>query len=572
MKNMSAHHSAKASHGHPGGHGHGKGPKLPPPYHLSEKAKPTLVASFVLAWVAVAAMGMTVVSFGQVVDVLLAGIQGARWVGLSGEQVLNVPGLRGLFLWPVVVMISLRVRAVVVSRGMIREENLVRHRVVDAVFEKGAAAQSSTRGGSVVSLATESAEKMMRLRQSFLGQVVASLSSPLLVVALIVIFVDWVSGLILLAFIPMVPLLVWLFRKIVSKVSTGSQDARKDLAAAYMDALQSLTSLRLLGAGERIGDDLEAVGERNRVAIMKLLKSNQLILFVMDAAFSLALVTVAAALALWRLSAGALTPGEAVALVGLSILLLEPMDQVGAFFYEGMGGLGAQRGIYGFLRGAKGAHTATVKQADGCAVDMDDVHFAYGEAEVLRGASLRVGLGERVALVGPSGQGKSTLLGVIRGDLAPQSGTVAVSETPATVAQTTWLFSGTIADNLRVAKEDATEDEMWAALERARLAEEVRRMPDGLDTELGERGLGLSGGQAQRLSLARALVSGRKLLLLDEPTSHVDLGSEREILAAIEGIGPEYTLIMVTHRASSLAHMDRVLTVREGRVEEEVQI
>ena len=105
---------------------------------------------------------------------------------------------------------------------------------------------------------------------------------------------------------------------------------------------------------------------------------------------------------------------------------------------------------------------------------------------------------------------------------------------------------------------------MWAALERARVADEIRRMPSGLDTQLGEQGLGISGGQAQRISLARAIISGRRIILLDEPTSHVDLASEREILAAIDDLGRDHTLIMVTHRTTTLRHMDRIITVNNG--------
>jgi hypothetical protein len=150
------------------------------------------------------------------------------------------------------------------------------------------------------------------------------------------------------------------------------------------------------------------------------------------------------------------------------------------------------------------------------------------------------------------------------GDLIPRSGQVTLREASASVAQTTWLFTGTIADNLRIARPDATEADMWAALERARVADEIRRMPSGLDTQLGEQGLGISGGQAQRISLARAIISGRRIILLDEPTSHVDLASEREILAAIDDLGRDHTLIMVTHRTTTLRHMDRIITVNNG--------
>ncbi|WP_245802973.1 ABC transporter ATP-binding protein [Corynebacterium phocae] len=292
-----------------------------------------------------------------------------------------------------------------------------------------------------------------------------------------------------------------------------------------------------------------------------------MILFVIDVTFSVALVTVAAGLAIHGVRAGTLSEGQGIMLLGLSILLLEPMDQVGAFFYIGMGGLGSQRGIFGFLRGARASSSddsVDVPESADPAVVVRDLRFGY-DKPIFDGVSFTVARGARVAIVGRSGQGKSTLLALLQGELVPDSGTVAVGVS-AVVRQSTWLFSGTIADNLRLARPEATDAELWQALERARVADEVRALPAGLDTQLGEQGLGLSGGQAQRISLARAVVSGRPVILLDEPTANVDLRSESEILSAIGDLGREFTVIMATHRAGAVEHMDRVLHVEGGKI------
>ncbi|MDO4900137.1 ABC transporter ATP-binding protein/permease [Actinomyces sp.] len=196
---------------------------------------------------------------------------------------------------------------------------------------------------------------------------------------------------------------------------------------------------------------------------------------------------------------------------------------------------------------------------------------------VLTGIDLEVAAGEHLAVVGPSGAGKSTLMALIAGDLLPASGIVrvagvvsaaatqdAIRSASAVVTQTTWLFTGTVADNLRLADPTATEERMWQALAAANLADEVRALPEGLHTDVGERGSRLSGGQAQRLSLARAFLADRPLLLLDEPTSQVDLAGEAQIIDAIERLSAGRTVITVSHRAAALTHADRVVTVKDG--------
>ena len=206
---------------------------------------------------------------------------------------------------------------------------------------------------------------------------------------------------------------------------------------------------------------------------------------------------------------------------------------------------------------------------------------AAASRAVLTGVDLSVEAGEHVAVVGPSGAGKSTLVALAGGDLLPAAGTVRVAGTASTaetqeavraasavVAQTTWLFTGTIADNLRLADPDADDERLWQALQAANLAEEVRRMPDGLGTRLGEQGLGLSGGQAQRVSLARAFLADRPLLILDEPTSQVDLDSEAQIVEAIDRLARGRTVLTVSHRAGALTASDRVVRVADGGVRE----
>ncbi|WP_240611233.1 ATP-binding cassette domain-containing protein [Actinobaculum sp. 313] len=363
-------------------------------------------------------------------------------------------------------------------------------------------------------------------------------------------------------------------------------------------------------------------GEKNRGAIMRLLAGNQVVIIVMDGLFSLALICCTAAVTVARVHAGAVTVSQALTIMLLAALLLEPLVQVAGFFYIGMGGMAAERAIGRYLSSAEravsettaaessttgvaatgnmGKQSASTVQATASeastatadaaalagefpavdpalAIQADHLTYDYGRGPVLHGIDLAVPQGGKVAIVGRSGAGKSTLLALLRGSQPLQGGRLLlggenaadhnaawIRRQSASVAQTTWLFTTTIAENLRLARPDATEEEMWAALRKAHVAEDIERMPLGLNTPAGEEGALISGGQAQRLSLARAFLSGRRILLLDEPTSQIDMESEAHIINAITELDHDWTVLIVTHRPSLLRLADSVWELDGG--------
>lgn len=476
-----------------------------------------------------------------------------------------------------------------------QEELQLRHRLVEHLMDLGTQERSAERTGSIVSLLTDDVERISFYRQTFIGPMIGSMLAPIVTILIIGTTIDWeIAGWLALV-IPFVPLFIASFEVIFRKVSGKTVSARRLLSAQYLDALQGLTTLRTFRAAKRVARQLEDIGENNRVSMMRMLFGNQLVIFVVDAVFSLAMITLASFLAYLALMDGDISVGQAVAVVLLSTIMLEPLDRIGQFFYVGMGGLAAQRKARAFLhekpayhviseeKGQTDSTAATPLAAAPGAITMRNVTFSYGSGEdtrnVLKNINLTIHPGEHVGLVGPSGGGKSTLAGLILGDLTPRTGSVTVAgrvvaKVPAAdirrgtaaVNQTTWLFTGTLADNLRIAKPDATTTEMWTALEKAALAEEVRNMPEELDTQVGERGYSLSGGQAQRLAIARAILADAPIMVFDEPTSHVDINSETAILRSLEKIGKGKTVLTIAHRRSALRDVDRILALQDGKL------
>ena len=418
-----------------------------------------------------------------------------------------------------------------------------------------------------MTLMTDNAERMSEYRQVYLGATLAALAIPFLTLAYVT-SLDPLLGLGIMAACPLVPLAIWGFMRLFRKVSAASRKERGRLAVQYLDALRNLIPIRLLNAGRRTEERLRTQGETNRRAIMRLLAGNQVVIIVLDGAFSLLLICWSVHLIGSRLAAGAITPGQGLSVALLLTLMLEPLVQVAGFFYieQQLSHIPAERPT-----AASGAAPTE------SAISLQNVHHDYGRGPVLNGLDLEVPYGAKVAIMGPSGAGKSTLLSLLRGTLPAQRGAVVldgrdlgalepeqVCRISACVAQSTWLFSGTVADNLRIANPGATDEELWEALRRAHVADEVARMPQGLNSDVGERGQLISGGQAQRLSLARAFLSGRRILLLDEPTSQVDVVSEAAIIDALAEIGPDWTVLMVTHRRSLLSIADAAHELRDG--------
>ena len=556
--------------------------------------------------------------------------------------------LSGLIVLAIGIGGSEGTRIAIEQRSVHKEQVALQSRLLRSYFHQGPGVLARRRAGSLVDMITSGTEKIQRYRQAFLGSMIGAMLSPLLVLVIMALFVDSWCALILLAFVPLVPLIIFIFSKLTRKVSSKSRRRRNQLAAAYLDAISGLETLSLLDATDSRGQELAKAGEENRLSTMRLLAANQLILLVIDLGFNLLLLTCGFALTLWKVLNGSwgtdvTVIAPVVSMLGLTLLLLEPMNKIGAFFYVGMAGMANQRLVRAFLSGkppsrpqhkpgkeapltpentvAGGGQTrsedAAVGMGDGkdlsndrnrdanqyssiedgldsdqdlgaesdspdLLLSMRGLSFAYpGGKPVLSELNLQVKSGEWVAICGASGAGKSTLMELLKGNLLPSKGAIYLQghllnaesrdwfrRQSALVLQRTWIFSGTIRSNLMMVSPRASEAELWDCLKQARLDQEISSFPQGLDTPVGEDGYALSGGQAQRLSLARALLSGRNLLLLDEPTSQIDLESEAAITQALAEVAKEKTVVLLTHRASALANADRVLYLKNGALEE----
>jgi ABC-type transport system involved in cytochrome bd biosynthesis fused ATPase/permease subunit len=367
-------------------------------------------------------------------------------------------------------------------------------------------------------------------------------------------------------------------------VTARYRETADTLAAQFLDGVQGLRTLRSLDRAQTYGDAIAEEAERLRLDTMRLLRVNQHALLGVDSLFTIGTVVAAAGMAAWRLSNAAITVGDGVALVLLGVMLIEPLTQIGRFFYVGAIGRASAAQLGRLFAAAPPRIPPAVVAAGSSPVSGDGglaprptppgtillhgVRFAYGDGpHVLRGISLSVAPGDKVALTGPSGAGKSTLVSLVAGLHRPTAGMIEVSGRVALVPQRPYLFTGTVGDNLRVARHDASDDRLWEVLDATELGDLVRER-GGLTTEVGEHGLQLSGGEAQRLAVARALLLDAPIVVLDEPTSNVDLETEAKLTTAIARLTEGRTVLVIAHRRSTLSGCDRFLEMKAGVIAE----
>ncbi|MES2562599.1 MAG: ABC transporter transmembrane domain-containing protein, partial [Pseudomonadota bacterium] len=476
-------------------------------------------------------------------------------------------------------------RTVLAHRTAARAQELLRARLFDKIVALGPGWFAEKRTGGVMLSMVDGVEQLQTFFGQYLPQLFISACAPFAIFA----FMMWwdvpVASVMLMAAI-LTLILPGLVHRRNRQASIARQTAFKTYGEEFLDAMQGLPTLKAFGQGKAYGRMLAQKARTLSDKTLWVLAVSVLTRGVTDLGMAVGAAS-ALVLGAYRVSEGSMGMEALLVVLMAGTEIFRPLRDLRTVLHQGMTGQSAAQGICALLNeegsAPSGGSTAIAGSGRQPGISFEHVLFAYPGARdaAIEGLSFTMAPGERVGIVGSSGAGKSSIVRLLLRSYDPQAGTVRIGEQDlrgldpeqvrsqiSIVAQDTYLFYGTIEDNLRLGRPDATRQEVEAAARTANAHHFIQTLPEGYQTVIGERGTRLSGGQRQRLSIARAVLHDAPILILDEALSSVDAENEAVIQEALDRLMQERTTLILAHRLSSVIAADRILVLERGHVVE----
>lgn len=430
----------------------------------------------------------------------------------------------------------------------------------------------------VVQVAVEGVDQLETYFGAYLPQFFYAMLAPLTLFAVLS-TVSVLSAAVLLVCVPLIPVAIVAVQRWAKKLLGKYWGQYTALGDTFLENLQGLTTLKIYQADEFKQQEMNEQAESFRKITMKVLTMQLNSITIMDLiAYGGAALGVI--LAATQFASGKIGPDGCLLIILLSADFFIPMRLLGSYFHIAMNGMAASDKIFRLLDLPE-PEPKTGRVPAGCTIECRNLRFSYEpEREILHGVDMSFPRGSFTAVVGESGCGKSTVSAILMGRNKNYSGSVTVGGTELSeidegslmravtyVSHRSYLFKGSVRANLLMGKPDASDAELWQVLERVNLADFLRG-EDGLDTQLAERAANLSGGQCQRLALARALLHDSEVYIFDEATSNIDVESENDIMREIHALAGVKTVILISHRLANVVSADNIYVMEGGSVAE----
>ena len=456
-------------------------------------------------------------------------------------------------------------------------KRILREKIYDKLLRLGASYREQTATSEVVQMAAEGVEQLETYFGKYLPQLFYSLAAPV-TLFVILSFVNWQASLVLLVCVPLIPVSIVAVQKIAGKLLKRYWGIYTELGDSFLENLQGLTTLKIYQCDGIRARKMDEEAQRFRQITMKVLMMQLNSTSVMDiiaygGAAAGMIVTVC------QFCAGHVGLGGALMLILLASEFFIPLRLLGSFFHIAMNGMAASNRMFALLDLPEPEKEEGKIQEERVNITMFKVRFSYEpDREILKGIHMNFPAGSFTSLVGLSGSGKSTVAGLLTGRNKGYEGSITAAgmelsrvseaslmDTVTMVSHNSYLFKGTVEENLRMGKENASDEELEEVLREVRLYDFLHSR-QGLGTAVAERGENFSGGQRQRLALARALLHDTPVYIFDEATSNIDMESEEMIMDVIHRLAKKKTVILISHRLANVVKSDRIYLLEQGKV------
>ena len=456
-------------------------------------------------------------------------------------------------------------------------KRVLREKIYRKLLKLGASYNEQIKTSEVVQVAVEGVDQLETYFGAYLPQFFYAMLAPL-TLFIYICFINVASAIVLLVCVPMIPVAIALVQTWAKKLLSRYWNQYTALGDTFFENLQGLTTLKIYKSDAYKNDVMNEEAEKFRKITMKVLTMQLNSVTIMDViAYGGAALGVI--MAVTQYIGGAVSLQGAMLIILLSADFFIPMRQLGSFFHIAMNGMAASEKIFRLLELPENDNS-------GCECPKGDIvcenlSFSYNsEREILHGINFEFPKDSFTALVGESGCGKSTIASILTGKNKSYGGRIKIGnedfreisekslmEHITYISNKSYLFKGTVRDNLLIGKPTAVDKELWTVLERVRLSDFIKS-ENGLDTVIAEKGGNLSGGQCQRLALARALLHDSEIYIFDEATSNIDIDSENDIMKEIKTLAKEKTVILISHRLANVTDADRIYVIDGGNITE----
>lgn len=537
---------------------------------LLSHAKKYIIYNVLWQWIALLAQICAIFSIADLLEKLLLH-------RVAPNQIVNTCGV--LVGAIVVRFICDRMAAKASYAASVDVKRILREKIYGKLLRLGASYREQTATSEIVQLATEGVEQLETYFGKYLPQLFYSLLAP---ITLFIVLgrINLKACVILLICVPLIPISIVAVQKFAKKLLNKYWGIYTELGDSFLENLQGLTTLKIYQADEKRAVEMDEESQRFRKITMKVLTMQLNSTSVMD------IIAYGGAAIGMIVSVNEYLKGNIGFAGALTIILLAseffiPLRLLGSFFHIAMNGMAASDKIFRLLDLEEPKKGEAVLPEGNLDITLKQVHFAYeAEREILNGIDLQLPSGSFVSLVGASGCGKSTIAGLLAGKNHNYKGGIVIggqslSEVKESelmshvtlIRHNSYLFKGTVKENLKMGKADATAEEMEVALKKVNLWNFVKEQ-EGLETKIAEKGGNLSGGQCQRLALARAILHDTPVYIFDEATSNIDAESEEMIMRVIRELAKTKTVLLISHRLSNVVDSDCIYFLKDGKIQE----